>query len=51
MIGINAVATGNNQFVVGSLTSEAGVVTTETVSSSRTWSVKINGVDYKILLE
>ena len=50
VIGRSARTTASNQFVVGSSAYNAGAVTTETVSSTRTWTVKINGVDRKILL-
>ena len=50
VLGREAAATDNNQFVVGSSLYNAGAVTTETVSSTRTWSVTINGVARKILL-
>ena len=50
ILGANAQATANNQFVVGSTTYNAGAVATETVASTRTWTVIINGVDRKILL-
>lgn len=50
VLGIGSSATANNQFVVGSSTQAAGAVTTETVSSTRTWTVIINGVSRKILL-
>ena len=50
VLGSAAVATANNQFVVGSTTQDVGAVTTETVSSTKTWSVIINGVAHKILL-
>ena len=50
LLGRQAQSSGNNQFVVGSSSYSAGAVTTETVSSTRTWTVKINGVDRKILL-
>jgi len=50
IIGRGATATANNQFVVGSAGINAGTVTTESLSSTKTWSVKINGTDYKILL-
>lgn len=50
VIGMNALATADNQFVVGSSGVNAGAVTTETVTSTRTWSVIINGVARKILL-
>ena len=50
ILGVGATSTADNQFVVGSSTTIAGTVTTETVSSTRTWSVVINGVARKILL-
>lgn len=50
VLGREAAATGNNQFVVGSSTFNAGTVTTESNSSTKVWNVKINGVDHKILL-
>lgn len=50
VMGSAATATANNQFVVGSTTQAVGAVTTETVTSTRTWSVVINGVSHKILL-
>lgn len=50
VIGKQAGATAANQFVVGSSLSPAGTVTTESLSSTRTWSVVINGTAYKILL-
>lgn len=50
LIGNQAVATGNNQFVVGSTAKNAGSVTTEVNSSSKVWNVIINGVARKILL-
>jgi len=50
VIGRDARTTASNQFVIGSTTYNAGTVTTETVSSTRTWTVRINGVDRKILL-
>lgn len=50
IIGRGATATASNQFVVGSSGINAGTVTTESLSSTNTWSVKINGTDYKILL-
>jgi hypothetical protein len=50
VIARGADATANNQFVVGSSTYNAGAVTTETVVTTRTWSVIINGVARKILL-
>ena len=50
VLGANATATANNQFVVGSSGQNAGTVTTETVVSTETWTVVINGVTIKILL-
>lgn len=50
ILGRGATATANNQFVVGSAGVNAGTVTTETLSSTKTWSVIINGVAQKILL-
>ena len=51
ILGRQATATGNNQFVVGSAAVNAGAVATEVLVSDRSWAVKINGVDYKILLK
>jgi hypothetical protein len=51
ILGKDAAATGNNQFVVGSSGTNAGAVTTEVVVSDTTWSVRINGTAYKILLK
>jgi hypothetical protein len=50
ILGLSAVATASNQFVVGSSGANAGTVTTEANTSTKVWNVKINGVDYKILL-
>ena len=50
VLGAGATATGNNQFVVGSVSQNAGTVSTESNTSTQVWRVKINGVDYKILL-
>ncbi len=50
VLGIGAVAPAANSFVVGSSTQAAGAVTTETLSSTKTWTVVINGVSQKILL-
>ncbi len=48
-IGRDATATGANQFVVGSTAHSAGTTATETIAASdSTWTVKINGQDYKI---
>ena len=51
VLGRGATADNDNQFVVGSSSYNAGTVASETnVESSKVWNVKINGVDYKILL-
>ena len=50
ILGANAQATANNQFVVGSTTYNAGSIATETITSNRTWTVRINGANYKIPL-
>lgn len=51
VLGYKAKATGNNQFSVGSTEENAGAVTTEGFTQALTWTVKINGVDYKIPLQ
>lgn len=50
VIGHEAQASGNNQFVVGSTTTNAGTVTNEVNTSTKVWNVRINGVARKILL-
>lgn len=50
LLGKGATATANNQFVVGSVGTNAGTVTNAAASQTHYWSVKINGTDYKILL-
>ena len=50
VLGRNAAATANNQFVVGSSAYNAGTVTTEVNASSKVWNVIINGTACKILL-
>lgn len=50
VLGSGATATGNNQFVVGSSSANAGTVTNAAAVQSHYWTVKINGTDYKILL-
>lgn len=50
ILGSNAVATGNNQFVVGCDGINAGSVATESNISTQVWNVIINGVAKKILL-
>jgi len=51
ILGYGATATGSNQFVVGSASVNAGTVTAEAVTSDATWTVIINGTQYKILLK
>jgi hypothetical protein len=43
-------ATANNQFVVGSASVNAGAVTTEVIVPDTTWTVRINGANYKIAM-
>jgi hypothetical protein len=50
ILGFGAGATANNQFVVGSVATNAGAVTSEVNTSSNVWNVIINGVARKILL-
>lgn len=50
ILGASAIATANNQFVVGSTTYNAGSVVTEPNTSTKVWNVVINGVARKILL-
>jgi hypothetical protein len=50
-LGVSATATGNNQAVFGSAGTNAGAITSESLSSDATWSVRINGTAYKILLK
>jgi len=50
ILGNGATATADNQFVVGSLGTNAGTVTAEVNLSANVWNVVINGVARKILL-
>lgn len=50
ILGRAATATANNQFVVGSAGTNAGLVATETNTTISSWAVKINGTDRKLLL-
>jgi len=50
VIGREAAATANGQFVVGSTTYQVGAVANEVNTSSLAWNVIINGVARKILL-
>jgi hypothetical protein len=51
ILGRDATATANNQAVFGSAGHNAGALTSEVVVSDATWTVIINGVQYKILLK
>ena len=51
VLGNGAASTGNNQFVVGSSTTNAGTIDTAVVTPTQRWKVKINGVDYYIALQ
>jgi len=50
-IGKNATTTAANQLAIGSSTENLGTITSESVTSDATWTVNINGTDYKILLK
>ena len=50
VLGEDAIATKDNQFVVGSKSKEAGQVSKEVNTSTNVWTVVINGVERKILL-
>ena len=50
ILGREATATADNQFVVGSSTYNSGAVTTASAAQTKTWDVIINGVAEKILL-
>lgn len=50
ILGYLATATADNQFVVGSSGTPAGAIATETIIADRTWTVRINGANYKIPL-
>jgi hypothetical protein len=51
LLGTNANATASNQFVVGSSDYNAGAITTEALTVTKAWKIKINGIDYKIPLQ
>jgi len=51
VIGTYGVASDNNQFVVGSSLVPSGTITVESLTPTVSWTVKINGVDYKIPLQ
>jgi hypothetical protein len=50
ILGKDAVATANNQLVLGSSGTPLGATATESCSSNITLSVRLNGADYKLLL-
>jgi hypothetical protein len=50
VLGNEADPTANNQVVIGSSTRNLGTITTETVVVDKTWTVRINGANYKIPL-
>jgi hypothetical protein len=50
VLGRNATATDNNQFVVGTAAINAGAVTNAAAAQTHYWTIKINGTDYKVLL-
>jgi hypothetical protein len=50
ILGFGATATNDNQFSVGSVSTNAGSVTSEVNTSSNVWNVVINGVAERILL-
>jgi hypothetical protein len=50
ILGACATATANNQFVLGSTGLPVGPVNTESCTSTKTLSIRLNGADYKILL-
>jgi hypothetical protein len=51
ILGREATATANNQFVVGSSTYNAGAIDSSSFTQDKRWKVKINGVDYYIALQ
>ncbi|MFY7884285.1 MAG: hypothetical protein ACOVOV_05510, partial [Dolichospermum sp.] len=51
ILGANAGALADNEFVVGSATTPAGTIDTAAVTPTQRWKVKINGVDYYIALQ
>jgi hypothetical protein len=50
ILGRNATATADNQFVVGSVGTIAGAVTVTAAPQAKVWNVVINGVAQQILL-
>ena len=50
-IGVFSQPTGDNQIVFGSSSHPSGAIAAEAVIPTKSWTVKINGVDYKIALQ
>jgi hypothetical protein len=50
ILGVSATATANNQLVLGSLTTPLNTVATESLTSNRTLTIRLNGEDYKLML-
>jgi hypothetical protein len=50
VLGYGAWSTASNQFAIGSPSDPVGILTDETVTSTKTWTVKINNGMFKILL-
>lgn len=50
-IGRGAVVDSNNQIAIGSVSYPLGTVSTEALTPTKSWAVKINGVNYKIPLQ
>jgi hypothetical protein len=51
LLGKQAQATANNQFVIGSAGENVGAIATEALTPTISWAVRINGVNYKIPLQ
>lgn len=51
IIGHEAIAGYDQDFVIGSATYPVGTISTGTVTSNRTWTIQINGNYYKVLLQ
>lgn len=51
ILGTEAASVTANQFVVGSASYNAGTINVESLTSDTTWTVRINGTQYKMLLK
>mgnify|MGYP003132793627 CR=1 FL=1 len=49
-IGMGASTNANNQLAFGTISQNLGTVTTQSATQTHTWTVKINGTDYNILM-